>query len=57
MKKSDCYGCDERHQGCHAECEKYKKFREAIDKRKEAEKQERMITADIAKSMRKKKYV
>lgn len=28
-----CYGCDERHYKCHAECEAYKKYAE--EKRKE----------------------
>lgn len=29
--KSECHGCEERHHGCHAECEKYKKFRKERD--------------------------
>lgn len=24
MKSSPCYGCSERHAGCHAECDRYK---------------------------------
>jgi hypothetical protein len=24
--KSPCYGCKERHEGCHSECERYRKW-------------------------------
>lgn len=29
--KSECHGCKDRHQGCHAECEKYLKYRQERD--------------------------
>ena len=32
---STCKGCEERHQGCHITCERYKAFREDLDKQKE----------------------
>lgn len=25
--KNDCYGCERRHIGCHAECESYKRIK------------------------------
>lgn len=31
-----CKGCEERHVGCHIDCEIYKKNREKLDKEKEA---------------------
>lgn len=34
--KCSCQGCDKRYVGCHAKCEDYKKFREGIDKKREA---------------------
>lgn len=34
MTESNCKDCKERHSGCHSECEKYKAFREKIDKTK-----------------------
>lgn len=34
---NDCYRCTERRVGCHSECEKYRKWCEAEQKRKSAE--------------------
>ena len=31
LKRSPCYGCADRHLGCHSSCEKYEKFRERLD--------------------------
>lgn len=28
---SPCMGCEERHVGCHSECDKYRQFRADID--------------------------
>lgn len=28
---SCCYGCPDRHGGCHGSCEKYKAYREELD--------------------------
>lgn len=36
MASNECKDCLERHPHCHAECEKYKKFREKIDQRNKA---------------------
>lgn len=40
MKKAPCKGCEERHSGCHAECESY------IDWKKEHEEENEKIRAD-----------
>ena len=29
--KSPCFGCQERHAGCHAECENYGEYKEKHD--------------------------
>lgn len=31
MENAPCLGCDKRHMGCHAGCEKYKAFRAKCD--------------------------
>lgn len=31
-KKTPCFECEARCQGCHDTCDKYKKYREKIDK-------------------------
>lgn len=43
MKGSPCFECEERHMKCHAECERYKAFKQGIeeDKQKAAEYRER----------------
>lgn len=33
-----CYKCEDRHLGCHSECERYKQEREQYEKQKEIEK-------------------
>lgn len=35
--KNHCYGCTERHAGCHASCKKYAEYKKAL----EAEKKEK----------------
>ena len=37
MNGCPCYECNERKTGCHAKCEKYKAWRNVMDKRKEDE--------------------
>ena len=32
--KANCYGCEDRHVGCHAECEKYRAWRSDLDEYK-----------------------
>lgn len=31
-----CYECPDREIGCHSKCEKYKKFRKELDKKKKS---------------------
>lgn len=35
MKGSPCFECEERHMRCHAECEKYKAFKQGIEEDKQ----------------------
>lgn len=35
MKDSPCFGCEERHMRCHAECERYKVFKQGIEEDKQ----------------------
>ena len=30
-----CKDCEDRHEGCHTECDKYKEYKAELDKRKE----------------------
>lgn len=41
--QAPCYGCTERHENCHAECERYKAFREEYKKREDELKKERYV--------------
>ncbi len=34
--RTSCKGCEERHVGCHIDCEVYKAYRANLDKEKEA---------------------
>lgn len=36
-----CYYCTKRHVGCHDKCEKYKAFKENLDREKELRKEGR----------------
>lgn len=40
--RTPCKGCEDRKVGCHSSCEKYKAYREIIDKG-EAEKKRKII--------------
>lgn len=31
-KNNPCHGCKKRHVGCHANCEEYRDWKEALDK-------------------------
>lgn len=41
--KTPCFKCECRHQGCHSECEQYKKYRAVYDRAKV----ERMKKSDV----------
>ena len=41
-----CYGCPDRHTGCHAKCEKYQREREEYERQKELEKRQKAREMD-----------
>lgn len=50
-KEKSCFGCKDRHVGCHSTCEHYKRRRERADeilKRREAHTKAREDTDSIA---------
>lgn len=49
MAQFDCRGCTERYVGCHADCERYKKQKAALDDRKKATRED-FIKQDLALS-------
>lgn len=53
-----CKDCQDREPGCHGKCEKYKEFREALDKENAKRKEEICIDATIDRLLfnRLKKY-
>ncbi len=63
--KCPCYKCEERHQGCHAECERYLAWWGEIQKRKEwmktgcvvADYQRETISHKVAVKQRKTKVI
>lgn len=38
---SPCYGCEDRHVGCHAECEKYQAWAERQERLREEDQERR----------------
>lgn len=38
-----CKGCKDRYVGCHSKCEKYKKEKEAVNKKHEIEKKNKSV--------------
>ena len=53
--KNKCYGCEDRVVGCHSFCDKYKQFREYLDKKNLIEKAERKYESIWNYSNRRKK--
>jgi hypothetical protein len=55
--KVPCYGCENRHQGCHSSCETYKTFqRENLERNRqirEAKEKDAMITGVKIRSLNK----
>lgn len=41
--RSPCKGCGRRREGCHAECESYRSFRESVKTQREQERRERVL--------------
>ena len=50
--KNQCKDCEDRHMGCHVECEKYAEYRKWIDDRK-AEIQEEKTKEALLRKRRK----
>lgn len=42
--KNSCKGCKKRKVGCHSKCEKYKRFREELDKEVNEQRSKRVIS-------------
>ena len=45
--KHSCKGCEDRHVGCHSECEPYQKYRESLDIYNEYAYKKRLEYGDI----------
>ena len=59
--KSNCLGCEDRHEGCHAECEKYKAWKEEHEEQKIFQDRETQTRTDYhallaEKAMRREKW-
>jgi len=54
-----CKGCDERHIGCHSDCEKYREFRVQQDDviKAKAKYLEGLYTSQNAKKQQRKKLL
>lgn len=48
--KAPCLGCDERHKGCHSQCETYRQFIVANEKFREWRKQQQDIDHAISEN-------
>lgn len=44
---SKCYNCQNRHEGCHSECEHYKQFRAEIDRQNEQKEKDRILNSSL----------
>lgn len=58
--KTPCYGCEERSSKCHAECERYKKYRRELTEynykvKKENNDEGRIISYTVDTIMKNKK--
>lgn len=58
MSRNGCKGCEERHPNCHSDCERYKAFKEQIQKGKDAERLVKLVDGvhAVAVERVKKKY-
>ena len=45
--KAPCFNCEDRHQGCHSNCESYINWKRETDKRNDYIKSERKKAAKI----------
>ena len=49
--KNPCYMCEDRYGGCHAECEKYKEWKENHEKNRENIQAEKNKAYNLKKSL------
>ena len=54
-KMTTCYGCLDRHEGCHADCERYLQQKEAFEIRKAERERDKKINAFFCDVDRRKK--
>lgn len=48
MKKNSCYNCQERHENCWSTCEKYKSFKQELERVKAIERKEKALNQAIS---------
>jgi hypothetical protein len=48
---SPCKDCDDRHSHCHAECERYKAYRQHCDRIAKDKERERLSTPEWSRDM------
>lgn len=41
--KAPCKNCEQRHESCHSDCDKYKAYRDGIKERQEEEKKQKEV--------------
>lgn len=49
--RQPCRYCADRHQGCHAECEKYKAWKAELDEARKADETRKMLDGFYATSV------
>ena len=55
MPQSGCMGCEERHEGCHSECERYKAFRKELDDKNRRKRLENAARYSLIEQAQKRK--
>lgn len=55
MTDSGCKGCEERHEGCHSGCERYKAFRKELDEKNERKRLENAAINSLIEQAQKRK--
>ena len=57
MKGTPCYGCEERHVNCHADCEEYIEFQKRREEERQASKEFcSLYNYEAEAAKRRKKY-
>lgn len=44
---SKCYNCQNRHMGCHSDCEDYKQFRAELDEINKQKEKDRALNSSL----------